>query len=58
MSFVEEEVRIILWKDIKRIVEGLCEKISGISGIRLPKLKTMSYDEAIMNYGSDKPDLR
>ena len=53
MSFVEE-------KDIMSIVEemlvGLLELLTGYK-VSFP-FKVMTYDEAMINYGSDKPDLR
>lgn len=53
MSFVEEE-------DIMEVVEGLLysvfKEIKGIE-INLP-FKSISYDDAMNFYGSDKPDLR
>lgn len=53
LSFVNEE-------DIMNINEGLLayifKKVKGID-IKLP-LKRMKYDDAIKDYGSDKPDLR
>ena len=53
LSFVNEE-------DIMKINEGLIayifKKVKGIE-LKLPFMK-MKYDDAIKNYGSDKPDLR
>lgn len=53
MSFVEEE-------DVMSITEKLIaqvfKEVKGID-ITLPLMK-MKYDDAISNYGSDKPDLR
>ena len=53
MSFVEEE-------DVMNIVENLMayvfKKIKNVD-LKLP-LRRMKYDDAIENYGSDKPDLR
>ena len=53
MSFVDEE-------DIMEIVEGLVahifKEVKGMN-LKLPLMK-MKYDDAIKNYGSDKPDLR
>mgnify|MGYP001342412287 CR=1 FL=1 len=53
LSFVEEE-------DIISLVEGLCEKIFDDLMSHEDKLvfERMSYDEAMHNYGCDKPDLR
>lgn len=53
MSFVDED-------DIMTVVEGLIahifKEIKGMK-IKLPLMR-MKYDDAIKNYGSDKPDLR
>lgn len=53
MSFVTQE-------DVFEILEGMfCEIWKEVKGIELPeKFRIMTYDEAMNNYGSDKPDLR
>lgn len=53
MSFVDQD-------DVFEILEGMFgEMWKEIKGIDLPeKFRRMTYDEAINNYGSDKPDLR
>ncbi len=53
MSFVEEQ-------DVFRVVEGvICDIWKEIKGVELKQpFRTMSYDEAMAAYGSDKPDLR
>lgn len=53
MSFVEE-------KDVFSIVEGvICDIWKEAAGIELKRpFTTMSYDQAMAVYGSDKPDLR
>jgi aspartyl-tRNA synthetase len=53
MSFVEE-------KDVFNIVEGvICDIWKEAAGIELPRpFKIMSYDETMLTYGSDKPDMR
>lgn len=53
MSFVEEQ-------DVFRVVEGVvCDIWKNIKGVELQQpFRTMSYDEAMAAYGSDKPDLR
>ena len=53
MSFVNEE-------DIMNMTEGLFKKVFKDTinyDIKLPLMR-MKYDDAIENYGSDKPDLR
>ncbi|MDQ3142951.1 MAG: aspartate--tRNA ligase [Bacteroidota bacterium] len=52
MAFVERE-------DILQTFEGLTKHLfMTCLGIELPEFIRMSYDEAMSNYGSDKPDLR
>ncbi len=53
MSFVEPE-------DIFRVVEGLVGTLFGeFRGVEMERpLKRMTYAEAMLKYGSDKPDLR
>lgn len=53
MSFVEEEDVMDL---TERLVAYVFKKIKNID-VKLPLMK-MKYDDAINNYGSDKPDLR
>ena len=52
MSFVNQD-------DVLNSFEGLIKHLfSSIKNIKLDKFPIMSYDEAIKNYGTDKPDLR
>lgn len=52
MSFVERE-------DILQTFEGLTKTLfSELLGVKLSDFPRMSYDDAIRQYGSDKPDLR
>jgi len=52
MSFVTQE-------DILNTFEGLTKHLfQATIGVTLPDFPRMSYDEALMKYGSDKPDLR
>lgn len=52
MSFVSEE-------DIMNMTEGLLKKIvKDIKGLDLDTFPRMTYDDAMNNYGSDKPDTR
>ena len=52
MSFVNQD-------DVLNSFEGLIKHLfSSIKNIKLDKFPRMSYDEAINNYGTDKPDLR
>ena len=52
MAFVEQE-------DILQTFEGLVRHLfESVKGITLPEFKRMTYAEAMIKYGSDKPDLR
>jgi len=53
MSFVERD-------DILELFEGLTKHLfSGIKGINFDtEFPRMAYDDALLNYGSDRPDLR
>ncbi len=52
MAFVERE-------DILQTFEGLTKHLfKATLGMDLPDFPRMNYDEAILRYGSDKPDLR
>ncbi|MFY7788892.1 MAG: aspartate--tRNA ligase, partial [Thermoflexibacteraceae bacterium] len=52
MSFVQQE-------DILNMFEGLVRYLfKTIKGIELPTLPRMTFDYAMENYGSDKPDIR
>jgi aspartyl-tRNA synthetase len=54
MSFVEQDDVFAVVEDfMKDIVKDLSDK-----KIMDNKFYKMSYDEAMENYGSDKPDLR
>ncbi|MDB2368757.1 aspartate--tRNA ligase [Flavobacteriales bacterium] len=52
MSFIEQE-------DILNMFEGLTRHLlKEIKGVELEKFPRMTYDDAMKNYGSDKPDIR
>ena len=52
MTFVEQE-------DILQIFEGWIKFVfKTIKGIDIPALPRMTFDDAMKNYGSDKPDIR
>ena len=52
MAFVEEE-------DVYQLIDPLLERVLALGGIdvKLP-LERISYDEAMLRYGSDRPDRR
>ncbi|RJQ54438.1 MAG: aspartate--tRNA ligase [Actinobacteria bacterium] len=52
MSFVRQE-------DILRVIEGLLAAIGETTGIDIPApLPRMTHEEAVLRYGSDRPDVR
>ena len=52
MSFIEEE-------DVYGLVEGLFSRVFPLAGIEPPaSYPRLSYDDAMLRYGSDRPDLR
>jgi aspartyl-tRNA synthetase len=52
MAFVDQE-------DILNMFEGFTKFIyKEVKGVELPAFQRMQYDDAMKNYGSDKPDLR
>jgi len=57
---IDLEMSFITQDDVFEILEGMFGEIwKEVKGIELPvKFRRMTYDEAMKNYGSDKPDLR
>ena len=52
LSFVEEE-------DVMSLVDGLLKDILALAGIEIElPLERLPYDEAMLRYGSDRPDRR
>src|SRR5918911_394324 len=52
LAFVEEE-------DVYELVDGLLREVLAIVGIEVElPLERLSYDEAMLRYGSDRPDRR
>jgi aspartyl-tRNA synthetase len=52
MSFIESE-------DVLQMFEGLVRHLfKAVKEIDIAELPRMSYEEAMMNYGNDKPDIR
>jgi aspartyl-tRNA synthetase len=52
MSFVEED-------DVITLVDGLMRELLALVGVELAlPLERMTYDEAMLRYGSDRPDRR
>lgn len=57
---IDLEMSFVTQDDVFEILEGMFGEIwKEVKGIELPgKFRRMTYDEAMSNYGSDKPDLR
>src|SRR5262249_24944370 len=57
---IDLEMSFVVEKDVQDLVEGLCAALwKGILGVEVPRpFPRMSYDDAMLRYGSDKPDLR
>jgi aspartyl-tRNA synthetase len=52
MSFVDVE-------NVTSVIEGLLRKLwKDILDVEIPAIPHMTYDDAMTNYGSDRPDLR
>jgi aspartyl-tRNA synthetase len=52
MSFVEEE-------DVMALVDGLLVDVFRVAGVEVPTpIERLTYDEAMLRYGSDRPDRR
>jgi aspartyl-tRNA synthetase len=52
LSFVEEE-------DVMTLVDGLMKEVLALAGIEVElPLERLAYDEAMLRYGSDRPDRR
>ena len=52
MAFVERD-------DVLNMFEGMVKHVfKKVRGIDLPEFKRMSYDDAMRQYGNDKPDIR
>ena len=54
LSFVEEE-------DVISLIEGLMPAVfeaTGFAGVPAPRYPRLTYDEAMLRYGSDRPDTR
>ena len=52
MSFVDQE-------DVLEVFESMARHLfKEIRGVEIPKLEQMTWHDAVLRYGSDKPDLR
>jgi aspartyl-tRNA synthetase len=56
---IDCEMAFITQEDILKTFEGLIVHLfKTVKGIDIPKLPHMTYEDAMKNYGSDKPDTR
>lgn len=56
---IDCEMSFITQEDILNTFEGLVRHLfKTVKGIDIPSVPRMTYDEAMKNYGSDKPDIR
>jgi aspartyl-tRNA synthetase len=57
---IDLEMSFVVEKNVQDVVEGLLAALwRGIHGVEIPRpFPRISYDEAMLRYGSDKPDLR
>ncbi len=55
MSFVTQED---VFAAIEPVLHGVFDEFSGDRGVTAPPFPRIPYDEAMLKYGSDKPDLR
>ncbi len=56
---IDCEMAFITQEDILNMFEGLIRHLfKSVKGIDLPAVSRMKYDEAMQQYGSDKPDTR
>jgi len=55
MSFVTQED---VFNTIEPVIAGVFEEFSAGRGVSKPPFVRIAYDEAMLRYGSDKPDLR
>lgn len=56
---IDCEMAFITQEDILKTFEGLIVHLfKAVKGIDIPKLPHMTYEDAMKNYGSDKPDTR
>ena len=55
MSFVTQED---VFEAIEPVLHGVFEEFSGDRGVTSPPFPRIPFDEAMLKYGTDKPDLR
>ncbi|MBM3147587.1 MAG: aspartate--tRNA ligase [Actinobacteria bacterium] len=56
---IDVEVSFMGAAEIRGLIEGLCVAVMEAAGLPCPvPFPVLTYDEAMLRYGSDKPDLR
>ena len=56
---VDLELSFVEAKDVMHMVEGMYRHVfKKVLGVELGEFKLLTYEEAMKNYGTDKPDLR
>ncbi|MFW5979737.1 MAG: aspartate--tRNA ligase [Halanaerobiales bacterium] len=56
---IDIEMAFVKRNDVLSIVEGLTKQVFALANIEVPdNIPVMSYERAISEYGTDKPDLR
>jgi aspartyl-tRNA synthetase len=57
---IDLEMSFVVEQDVQEIIEGLLASVwKGVLDIDIPRpFPRITYDEAMLRYGSDKPDLR
>jgi aspartyl-tRNA synthetase len=57
---IDLEMSFVVEQDVQDVVEGVLAAVwKGVLDIDIPRpFRRISYDEAMLRYGSDKPDLR
>ncbi len=56
---IDIEASFVTEQDIMMLAEGMVKTLfKALKDIELPDFPKMSYDQALLTYGSDKPDLR
>jgi len=56
---VDIEASFVAEEDIQRVVEGLMVEVFAVAGVHLDTpFPRMTYDDAMLRYGCDRPDMR
>jgi aspartyl-tRNA synthetase len=55
---VDIEMSFVGQSDVQKMINGLLKAIFKVIDFDIKEIKSMTFDDAMANYGSDKPDLR